>query len=134
MLSDLASKVVEKLMSPSGLAAGLLFLTAFGSALYAYLKVEEHKSVRDFLSFAFPKEVIMHPSARADLLFWITKRAIMPFFLIPFGFGFVAAVAYGTNQLIGGVFHLDGPLLGGPASPWVIVLFTLTMLVAYDIS
>ncbi|HTN62672.1 MAG TPA: sterol desaturase family protein, partial [Devosia sp.] len=134
MISDLVGIVTQKLMSSSGLAAGLLFLTAFGSALYAYLKVEEHKSVRDFLSFAFPKEVIMHPSARADLLFWITKRAIMPFLLIPLGFGFVAAMAYGTNQLIGGVLQLDGPLIAGEASPWIIVLFTLTMLVAYDIS
>ena len=134
MLSDLASKVVEKLMSANGLAAGLLFLTAFGSALYAYMRVEEHKSVRDFLSFAFPKEVIMHPSARADLLFWITRRAIMPFFIIPFGFGFVAAMAFATNQLVSGVFHLDGPLISGAPGPWIIVLFTLTMLVAYDIS
>lgn len=134
MISDLANIVIEKLWSANGLAAGLLFLTAFGSALVAYLKIEEHKSVLDFLSFAFPKEVIMHPSARADVLFWITKRAIMPFFLIPFGFGFVAAMAYGTNQLVGWVFHLDGPLMAGPASPWIIVLFTLTMLVAYDIS
>ena len=130
MLSEIWQTIADKIFSPSGATAGLLFLTAFGSALFAYWKVEEHKSVRDFFEFAFPKEVILHPSARADALFWITKHFLMPVILIPFGFSFVAAVAYGTNQSISWLFHLQGTLIPGEPTPLVIVLFTASMIVA----
>ncbi|HEY4202420.1 MAG TPA: sterol desaturase family protein [Devosiaceae bacterium] len=134
MISDFISKILEKVSSPNGLAAGLLLLTALGSALVAYWRTAEHKSFLDFFEFALPKEVIMHPSARADALFWITKRFVMPVVLIPFGISFVALVGYLTNQLVGGLFHLNGPLIAGPASPLTVIIFTITMLIAYDIS
>jgi sterol desaturase/sphingolipid hydroxylase (fatty acid hydroxylase superfamily) len=128
------SKLINTFTGENGITLFLLFMTAFVSALIAYWKVEEHKSVRDFLSFALPKEVIMHPSARADLLFYITKRLIMPVLLIPAGIIFVAAVGFGTNQLISFVFNVHGPLLQGQTPWWVLVLFTVSMLIAYDIS
>lgn len=130
----ITSKLINTFTGENGITLFLLFMTAFVSALIAYWKVEEHKSVRDFLSFALPKEVIMHPSARADLLFYITKRLIMPVLLIPAGIVFVAAVGFGTNQLISFVFNVHGPLLQGQTPWWVLVLFTASMLVAYDIS
>ena len=138
MISDsfdfLLGKLVNNFTGENGITLFLLFMTAFVSALVAYWKVEEHKSLRDFLSFALPKEVIMHPSARADLLFYITKRLIMPFLLIPAGIVFVALVGYGTNQLISFVFNVHGPIFDGQTPWWVLVLFTLSMLIAYDIS
>lgn len=134
ILSDIVQTVTDKIMSPGGAAAGLLFLTALGSALVAYMKIEEHKSVRDFFDFAFPKEVILHPSAKADALFWITKRFIMPVVLIPFGFSFVAGMAYLVHQLITTTFQLQAPLIPGEPSALVIVIFTVTMIVAYDLS
>jgi len=76
----------------------------------------------------------MHPSARADALFWITKRLVMPFLLIPAGVTFVAATGYATNQAVGWLFSISQPLIPGPAGPVTIILFTATMLVAYDIS
>jgi len=130
----LTGKLINTFTGENGITLFLLFMTAFVSALVAYWKVEEHKSVRDFLSFALPKEVIMHPSARADLLFYITKRLIMPFLLIPAGILFVTTVGFGTNQLISWIFQIHGPLLQGDTPWWVLVLFTLSMLVAYDIS
>jgi sterol desaturase/sphingolipid hydroxylase (fatty acid hydroxylase superfamily) len=138
MFSDpidfIAGKLINAVTGENGITLLILFLTAFISALVAYWRVEEHKSVRDFLSFALPKEVIMHPSARADLLFYITKRLMMPFLLIPAGIVFVALVGFGTNQLVSWAFGLDGPLLAGPTPWWLLVLFTITMLIAYDIS
>src|SRR3569833_2209760 len=105
ILSDIVQTVTDKIMRPGGAAAGLLILTALGSALVAYMKIEEHKSVRDFFDFAFPKEVILHPSAKADALFWITKRFIMPVVLIPLGFSIVAGMAYLDHQLITTMFQ-----------------------------
>jgi sterol desaturase/sphingolipid hydroxylase (fatty acid hydroxylase superfamily) len=77
--------------------------------------------------------VILHPSAKADFLFWITKRLVMPFLLIPAGVIFVAGGAWLVNQSLGALFNIHEPLLGR-ADPVVIVIFTLTMLLAYDLS
>jgi sterol desaturase/sphingolipid hydroxylase (fatty acid hydroxylase superfamily) len=134
MFSEFARAIVEKLSNINLLTLGLLLLTALGSAVVAYWRTVEHKSFRDFFDFAFPAEVMLHPSARADALFWITKKLMMPFLLIPAGVTFVAAMGYATNQTISWLFGISGPLIGGPAGPVTIVIFTATMLVAYDIS
>ncbi|ESW77776.1 fatty acid hydroxylase [Mesorhizobium sp. LSJC285A00] len=134
MFSEFARVIVEKLSHIDLLTLGLLLLTALGSAVVAYWRTVEQKSFRDFFDFAFPAEVIMHPSARADALFWITKRLVMPFLLIPAGVTFVAATGYATNQAVGWLFSISQPLIPGPAGPVTIILFTATMLVAYDIS
>ncbi|MER8699477.1 MULTISPECIES: sterol desaturase family protein [unclassified Mesorhizobium] len=134
MFSEFARAIVEKLSNVNLTTLGLLLLTALGSAVIAYWRTAEHKSLRDFFDFAFPQEVILHPSARADAMFWITKRAMMPFLLIPAGVTFVVAVGYGTREAIGWLLNIHAPLPGGPAGPVTIVIFTATMLVAYDIS
>src|SRR5665213_356150 len=72
--------------------------------------------------------------ARADALFWITKYFLMPVVLIPFGFSFVAGVAFAVSQTIRVLFHFDGTLIPGEATPLIIVAFTVTMIVAYDLS
>jgi sterol desaturase/sphingolipid hydroxylase (fatty acid hydroxylase superfamily) len=134
MLSEFVTAVSHKIANVDLMTPGVILLTAFICAVIAYWRVVEHKSLADFFEFALPKEVIMHPSARADLLFWIAKKLIMPFLLIPAGITFIAAVGYVTNQSISWVFGLEGPLLGGPAGPVTIVLFTASMLLAYDLS
>ncbi|WP_245259366.1 sterol desaturase family protein [Methylobacterium sp. 77] len=116
------------------IAAVLLLLTAFCCALIAYWRTVEQKSVREFFEFVLPHEVATHPSARADLLFWITRRAIMPFLLIPAGITFVVAVGYATHVVVGRALGIHAPLLDGPPGPITVCLFTLTMLLAYDIS
>jgi len=138
MISEIVDLVTTKLVNAvtgeNGITLLILFATAFVSALVAYWRTVEDKSFADFFSFALPKEVILHPSARADLLFYITKRLLMPLLLIPAGIIFVALVGYGTNQLISLIFQVHGPLIAGPTPWWALVLFTLSMLIAYDIS
>lgn len=130
----ITTKLTNAVTGENGITLFILFMTAFVSALIAYWRTVEDKSFADFFSFALPKEVIMHPSARADLLFYITKRLMMPLLLIPAGVVFVAAVGYGTNQFVSWLFQIDGPLIQGPAPWWILVLFTGSMLLAYDIS
>ena len=134
MMTELLAKIADKLTFENVATAGLLLLTALGAALFAYWRTTEKKSFAEFFEFAIPKEVIMHPSARADALFWLTKKLIMPFLLIPSGALFVTAVAYGTHQALGGLFNIEGPVIAGPASPLTIVIFTVTMVLAYDLS
>ncbi|MDW6022417.1 sterol desaturase family protein [Mesorhizobium sp. BAC0120] len=134
MLTEFCTKIIQKLYNIDYVTLGLILGTALVCALIIYWRKAEHKSVRDFFDFAFPAEIIMHPSARADAMFWITKRLMMPFLLIPAGATFVTAVGYATNQAISWIFGIDGTLINGPAGPVTIVIFTATMLLAYDIS
>lgn len=133
MIEELFAKIADKLSPENLITGGLLLLTALVSALWAYWRTVEKKSFMEFFEFALPKEVILHPSAKADFLFWITKKLIMPFLLIPAGVIFVAAGAWLVNQSLGALFNIHEPLLG-KADPVVIVIFTLTMLLAYDLS
>jgi len=134
MLSELIAAVSAKIANVDLMTPGVILLTAFICAVIAYFRVVEHKSLGDFFEFALPKDVIMHPSARADLLFFVAKKLIMPFLLIPAGITFIAAIGYVTNQSIGWLFGIDGPLIAGPAGSVTVVLFTATMLLAYDLS
>ncbi|MCZ8376058.1 MAG: sterol desaturase family protein [Beijerinckiaceae bacterium] len=133
MLDFVTAKILARLSTENLIASGLLLATALGSALYIYLKTIEKRSIREFFEFLIPHEIITHPSAKADLLFWITKRAITPFLMFPAGAVFVGAMGYATHQTIGALFGITEPLFG-PPGPLTIVIFTITMLLAYDIS
>jgi sterol desaturase/sphingolipid hydroxylase (fatty acid hydroxylase superfamily) len=134
MLTEVFDAIGQRLAHVDLVTPSLILLTALVSALIAYWRTVGEKSFRDFFVFVFPKEIVLHPSARADALFWITKRLIMPFLFVPAGATFVVGMGYLTNQAIGGLFNIHAPLLGGPAGPVTIVIFTATMLLAYDIS
>lgn len=133
MFSEIISKIANKLSGDNLLTLGLLLGTALGSALIVYWRTVEHKSFRDFFDFLFPPEILWHPSARADALFWITKRLIMPFLFIPAGVTFVAGMGYATHQALGWLFNIPEPIISDPG-PVTIIVFTATMLLAYDIS
>ena len=104
MIAELFAKIADKLSPENLITGGLLLLTALVSALWAYWRTVEKKSFMEFFEFALPKEVILHPSAKADFLFWITKRLVMPFLLIPAGVIFVAGGAWLVNQSLGALF------------------------------
>ncbi|GJE62405.1 sterol desaturase family protein [Methylobacterium trifolii] len=134
MIQDFVAKILDRISAENLLTTGLLCATALGCALVAYWRTAERKSFAEFFEFLLPHEVMMHPSARADLLFYVTRKAIMPFLLIPAGVTFVVAVGYGTNKLLGALFGIHEPLLGGAPGPVTVCIFTVTMLLAYDIS
>lgn len=125
--------VADKL-SPANVAAlALLLATAIGSSLVTYFRTTERASLSDFLAFAFPPEVLAHPSARADFVFWITKKLLQPLIYFPAGVTFVVAVGYGTRLALMKLFGIDH-VETAPAGPVLILVFTATMLLAYDLS
>ncbi|MER9584755.1 sterol desaturase family protein [Mesorhizobium sp. M0047] len=134
MASEIVYKVLDRISGAGLLATGLLLLTALVSALVAYWRTVEKKSWKEFFEFAIPHEVVTHPSARADLLFWVTRKALMPFLMLPAGIVFVSAVGYATNWLLTTFLPIQAPLIDGPAGPVTVTIFTITMLLAYDIS
>ena len=134
LTAPLNAAVLEALSGPKLTALALLLLSALGCAGVAYVRTVKDRSLRDFFSFVLPTEIMSQPSARADFQFWITKKLLMPFVRVPAGLFFVAASAYATNRCLGALFNIHAPLLGGPAGPLAICLFTFTMLLAYDLS
>ena len=134
MISTFIEQILDRISAANLLAAVLLLATALGCAVIAYWRTVEKKSFAEFFEFLLPHEVITHPSARADLLFYVTRKAIMPFLLIPAGVTFVVAVGYATNKVVGTLFGIDAPLMGGSPGPITVIVFTGTMLLAYDIS
>lgn len=134
MINSFVTTIVNSLTTEKLAALALLLATALGCAVVAYWRTVKDRSLKDFLSFMLPNEILTHPSARADGLFWITKKLFMPLLGLPAGLFFVGAAGYGTHQIIGALLGIHEPLLGGPAGPVTIVIFTATMLIAYDIS
>jgi sterol desaturase/sphingolipid hydroxylase (fatty acid hydroxylase superfamily) len=132
-MSPLVEYVLSKLSAANLIAAGLLLASVFGSAVVVYWRTRENKSLREFFAFLAPSEMLLHPSAKADLLFWITRRLIMPFLIFPAGITFVVAVGYLVNTSVGRLLGIDSALLG-PPGPVTICIFTVTMLLAYDLS
>ena len=87
--------------------------------------------MKAFFRHCLPPGTLTHPSARADFLFWLSRRLFMPLLVIPLGLSTVTAgyVSYSLLTLIfGPATHV------GPAGPWMLLAFTLCMLLAYDLS
>ncbi len=133
MLDSVWNAVAAKLTVANVAALLLLLATALVCALVTYVRSTDRVSIRDFLRFAFPSEAVGHPSARADMLFWVTKKIITPILFLPAGITFVVAVGYGTRILLMKLFGIDH-VETAPAGPILIVVFTATMLLAYDLS
>lgn len=133
MVETFHSALSSALTADKVLAMALFLATALGTAGFAYWKAVRERSLKDFLSFMLPTEILFHPSSKADFLFWFTNKLLAPIFRIPLGISFVAAVGYSTHRLFGSLFSIEAPL-AGPAGPVTLIFFTITMLLAYDIS
>lgn len=109
----------------------LIFWGVVGFAIvFSYLQTPPPRSVRGLFGHALPQYVIRHRSARADLLFWLSRRIFMPLFVVPLAISTVAAGHFAYWVLSYG--HPAHP--AAPAGPFTLLAFTITMFVAYDIS
>jgi len=126
--------VLSKFTAGNVAALVLLLLSCVLAAVVMYVRSSgAAPSLRGFASYAFPRDVLRHPSARADFLFWVTRRFVMPLILVPSAVAMIAAVGYATHLLLttvlGASHHAPGP-----AGWWTLCLFTVSMLLAYDFS
>jgi len=117
----------------NGIALLLLWGTVAFAAVVTYFKTKPpHWSFRDFLGHVLPSETLRHPSAKADFLFWLSRRIFMPLFVLPLAISTVLAghfMYWMLSLLIGAPTHAVGP-----AGPVMLIAFTITMLLAYDLS
>jgi sterol desaturase/sphingolipid hydroxylase (fatty acid hydroxylase superfamily) len=123
----------QHISSPNGIAVIILWATVLFAGLVTYVKTSPGSwSVGTFFRHLIPEGLTKSPSARADFLFWLSRRIFMPLLVIPLAISTVAAgkFAYWVLTLIFGA-PTHSP---APAGPLLLVVFTVTMLLAYDLS
>lgn len=123
---DLAT-IRASITGPTVLTLGLLWSTVIAAAVITY-----HRSPHGLWQHLVPRGTFRHPSARADFWFWLLRRITKPLYIFP-----TALTAIGVGTAIHAMLsHLlpTPPSAVTPAGPLTLVLFTLTMLLAYDVS
>lgn len=133
-IADAAEQIIRSRLGFSSVAAmALLAATIIISAIVVFLRSERDRTVREFGAFMFPRDILRHPSARADILFWITRKLVMLPLTLPAGVTAAASIGYLTHR---GLQFVVGPLATPSAHPGPVTLifFTISMLLAYDLS
>ena len=111
----------------------LLWATILFAGIVTYIRSNPgHWSVRDFGRHLLPAGISRHPSARADVLFWLSRRIFIPLLVVPLAISTVAAGHFAYWALSGIVGPPHYPVT--PAGPTTLIAFTVTMLIAYDLS
>jgi sterol desaturase/sphingolipid hydroxylase (fatty acid hydroxylase superfamily) len=117
----------------NGIALLLLWATVLFAGIVTYVRANPDQwSVRDFIRHFVPPGTFRHPSARADLLFWLSRRIFIPLLVLPLAISTVVAghFAYRVlSSILGAPSHPPAP-----AGPLMLLAFTITMLLAYDLS
>jgi sterol desaturase/sphingolipid hydroxylase (fatty acid hydroxylase superfamily) len=123
----------QKLAGSMGPAAMLLLLSILISAIVVFLRSSAPRTPAGLLRFMFPREVLTHPSARADFVFWISRKFLNLLVTLPAGAAVTVAFGYGAHRVLQMVF---GPVGHVETDPGIgtMVLFTASMLLAYDLS
>ncbi len=121
------------LSGENGITMLLLWATMLFAAIVTFIRTQPEKwSFKAFIRHFLPAEIFRHPSARADFLFWLSRRIFMPLLVFPLVISTVVAGKFAywiLSSIIGAPTH---PV--APAGPVMLVAFTVTMLLAYDLS
>ena len=131
-LSDLEAGMRSFVSGPVRVELLLIWGTVVVSAIVTYWHTAQAKGgVKGFFRHCLPKGTLSHPSAKADFLFWLSRRIFIPFLVIPLGLSTVTA-GYGAYWLLTLIF---GPAdHTGQAGPLLLVAFTVSMIIAHDLS
>jgi sterol desaturase/sphingolipid hydroxylase (fatty acid hydroxylase superfamily) len=130
------SDVLSALWPPDShtdrLALYLVWGTVVLAAFVTFWQTQKAEGgFRAFLRHCLPPGILTHKSARADFLFWLSRRVFMPLFVVPLGLSTITA-GYASYSLLTLIF---GPAThAGPASTLILCAFTVSMVVAYDLS
>ena len=91
---------------------GILLLVFWGAvalaAVVTYLQVAEPRSIRAFFGYLVPSATIRHPSARADILFWLSRRLFVPLMVVPLSISTIAA-GHVTYSMLAGLAGTHAP-------------------------
>lgn len=125
---SIQATAASHLTGPDFWALLLVWGTVAAAAVITYANAPQG---RGFFRHILPEGLLSHPSARADLLFWLSRRLFMPFFVVPLGLS-TAAAGYAMYQALALLF---GPAVHPqPAGTAMLCAFTLSMVIVYDLS
>jgi sterol desaturase/sphingolipid hydroxylase (fatty acid hydroxylase superfamily) len=117
----------------NGITILLLWATVLFAGFITYIRANpDHWSFRDLVRHFLPAGIFHHPSARADFLFWLSRRIFMPLLVVPLAISTFAAGHFAYWVLSGIIGAPRHPV--APAGPMLLAAFTVTMLLAYDLS
>src|SRR3954452_12321984 len=130
MVHHLGEMVWRHVSGANGIAILLLWATVLLAGAVTYIRLNPGIwSLRDFVRHLLPSEIFHHASARADFLFWLSRRIFMPLLVLPLALSTVAAGHFAYWVLCGLLGPPAHPVQ--PAGPLTLVGFTITMLIAY---
>ena len=131
-IADMMAPARLALSGPDRIALYLVWTTIVFAAFFTYWQSPRAPGgIRGFFRHCIPPGILTNPSARADFLFWLSRRLFMPLLVIPLGLS-TATAGYAAYTLLALIF---GPAThAGPASTPTLVAFTVSMVVAYDFS
>ena len=114
------------------IAVGLLSLTILITVFTTFIASSQIRSFQGLWAHLIPSGIFSHPSVRADFIFYATKRLLKLVWLFPAG---LSAVSIGVvvHRGLMGALAIDQPP-SGPGSPWLVALFTVSMLLTHDFS
>ena len=129
--AQIQQEVHGMVSGPDWLALCLVWGTIVFSAILTYGQTRQAGGGGGFIRHCLPPGMLRHKSARADFLFWLSRRLFMPLFVVPLALS-TATAGYAAYELLALMF---GPATHpGPASTAILCLFTLSMVIAYDLS
>jgi len=136
-MTDLAATMMDavskRLIGPTGVAAALLLLSVVVSAIIVFLRSDESRTLPGLLRFVTPIAILTHASARADFSFWISRKFVMLLVVLPTGASITIACGYASHAALAAVLGDGGHASERQIVPFTI-LFTIAMLLAYDVS
>ena len=133
LVHEFLNRAMHAVSGANGVEILLVWATVILAAVVTYKRAyPETRSFRSFVSHIFPKEIFTHPSARADFLFWLSRRIFVPLLVLPLVIS-TAAAGHGAYLVLTTIFG-SPPHKPEAAGPGVLFLFTITMLLAYDLS
>lgn len=127
---SVAGAALGRMKEGGGAIMILLLGTVLFAAVVTFIRAGQGQwSWRALFRHILPRGTLAHPSARADFLFWLSKRFIMPPLVLVLGMSTVAA-GHIVYALLGHV--IAHPQHTNHASAPILLLFTLSMLITYD--
>ncbi len=132
MSSDI-NAALHRIKGPSGAALALLLASILASSWIVFSRSGHPRTLAGFVRFAFPGAVLRHPSARADILFWVTRKLVMLPLAVPASMTIAASIGYATYSGLQALLGLHEAAKLEPGAV-ALLLFTGSMLLAYDLS
>jgi sterol desaturase/sphingolipid hydroxylase (fatty acid hydroxylase superfamily) len=132
MLHHWLESIRIHLFSNTGVEWLLLTVTVIYAVIVTFFFAQRSHTFRSFRQYLWPKSILTHPSAKADFMFYLSRRLFMPLLVVPLSLSTIVS-GHVVYKLLTHIFGVPAHP-PGPASTLTLALFTVSMIVVYDFS